>query len=761
MQLQSNKVHINFHNNTATKGGGVYVEDLNHIKTFSYELTKSVIEVVAFENIDDESTGASTITFSNNTAHIGGSAIYGGWVDWSVEKDGAVTFNPKIEEIIILQDDEDITSSPLRACLCFDNVPNCNITEHIIDIYPGQTVTVSTVAVGQRFGTVKTFITIDFTNSSGINNIQGTITDSQYVQTAHRSCTPLNYTITTPNKREQFLLRPTDSEVKPIFKQELLNEYLQLGTLFEQLSITFIIKECPLAFPFDKNLHKCTCLSSLDRLGLGCDLSSFKILRNKDQWIGIAYNYSEVEDNSPVIVHQHCPFDYCREDKKSLSVQVEEGDKQCAYNRRGTLCGGCQVGFSNILGSSKCKQCSTLMMLFVIPVVLVAGILLILFLIGLNLTVSNGTINGLILYANIIEAQHAIFFTPLNSNSFLRKFIAWLNLDLGIELCFSSKLDAYTKTWLQFLFPLYIWLLVAAIILFSHFSTFVSRLSGNNAVQVLATLFLLSYTKLLRLIITVFSYTVLNYPDGYKKLVWLYDGNIEYLRGKHLILFIATLLFLIFLSTPYTLSLVTIQWLFKLSHYRAFFWVNTLKPLFDAYTGPYKDNHRYWTGLLLIVRIILLLSFSVNQNNNPSTNLFIIILVSAFLIAWLYSIRWVYKQSFNNFLEIFFLCNLNITSTAVLFQYSNNHPSSAAIFISSGVTCVLFSGIVLYHAQRQLFRTRAGKKLKKKLVLQFKRDSKNIEELQPPAKHDSPKKVTHMTIELRQPLLENEFEKKS
>ena len=37
--LQSNKVYINFHNNTATKGGGVYVEDVDHIKPFSYELT--------------------------------------------------------------------------------------------------------------------------------------------------------------------------------------------------------------------------------------------------------------------------------------------------------------------------------------------------------------------------------------------------------------------------------------------------------------------------------------------------------------------------------------------------------------------------------------------------------------------------------------------------------------------------------------------------------------------------------------------------
>ena len=76
-------------------------------------------------------------------------------------------------------------------------------------------------------------------------------------------------------------------------------------------------------------------------------------------------------------------------------------------------------------------------------------------------------------------------------------------------------------------------------------------------------------------------------PNGYVKAVWLYDGNIDYLKGKHVPLFIATLLLLVLLSVPYTFSLVSIQWLLKISHYRAMFWVEKLKPLFDAYTGPY------------------------------------------------------------------------------------------------------------------------------------------------------------------------------
>ena len=111
---------------------------------------------------------------------------------------------------------------------------------------------------------------------------------------------------------------------------------------------------------------------------------------------------------------------------------------------------------------------------------------------SLNLTVSTGTLNGLIFYANIIRASQAVFFPPEIGSSFLSIFIAWLNLDLGIETCFYDGLDAYAKILLQFVFPLYIWLMVITIIVASHYSSTASKIFGNNAVQVLATLFLLS-----------------------------------------------------------------------------------------------------------------------------------------------------------------------------------------------------------------------------------------------------------------------------
>ena len=97
------------------------------------------------------------------------------------------------------------------------------------------------------------------------------------------------------------------------------------------------------------------------------------------------------------------------------------------------------------------------------------------------------------LYANIVGVNRTTF-PPVNP--VLSVFIAWLNLDFGIETCFYNGMDAYGKTWLQFVFPVYIWVLVGLMILASRYSCRFAKLLGNNPVSVLATLILLSYTKI-------------------------------------------------------------------------------------------------------------------------------------------------------------------------------------------------------------------------------------------------------------------------
>ena len=654
---------INFVSNEAQTGGAIFVKDEDYISTIDRRLRTSVFDRQITES-------DVKLKFSNNLAQIGGNQIYGGWIDWFVWKDGIAMYNPNISSILVFEDDADVSSDPTRVCMCINKVPNCNITEHQRDIY-GQAFSLDLVAVGQRSGTVISFVQARLkvkTDTRG--KIAGKINKRQKVQIVQRDCTTLRYAMISGYSEEMLMIRPVKRENFPNFDDDQLQEHPNNALLFQQFSVKLTIKNCPIGFFLHETDRYCECQPSLSKNHLKCDMNEYRILRSERQWVGKTTIHTTAGEYPGVIAHQHCPFDYCRRDSESLSIRLEEQDKQCAFNRTGTLCGGCKDGLSRILGSSRCKRCTDHQIIAIVPSFLIIGLLLVIFLMVLNLTVSVGTINGLIFYANIIQAQHIFQDIPNISSSFLSKFIAWLNLDQGIESCFYNGLDTYINTWLQFLFPLYIWLIAAALIITSHYSTRVSKLIGRNAVQVLATLFLISYAKVLRLIIDVFSFTTITYPDGHKKTVWLIDGNVEFFQGRHIPLVLVTVIFIL-LSLPYTFILLTIQLLYKISHYRVMFWVQRLKPFFDAYTGPYRANHRYWTGLLLVARIALLVTFSVNQHNNLSINLLAIITVSVLLLGWLSSAHWVYESPLNNFLEIFFLCNVIVTSAAVSFNLYN------------------------------------------------------------------------------------------
>ena len=84
-----------------------------------------------------------------------------------------------------------ISSNPTRVCLCTNlPIPDCSITEYTITAYPGETLTIPAVAVGQRFGTVPSTV---HSNVVSGNNVR--LPELQYTQLENANCTDLMYTI--------------------------------------------------------------------------------------------------------------------------------------------------------------------------------------------------------------------------------------------------------------------------------------------------------------------------------------------------------------------------------------------------------------------------------------------------------------------------------------------------------------------------------------------------------------------------------------
>ena len=706
------EAHVYFISNSAENtGGAIKVEEKNpliycihsefNLSTSNDCFFQPLKVDVACSSPDDLKTIINGfkvgIYFDNNSAEAGAD-LYGGSVDNCIVSNIDTINCPScssgdvFDDIIISESTPDISSDPLYICTCRDNQTNCSGSYHPEPVYPGGTLEVSVTVHGQRNGTTPAVIQIINTSNSNI-----TIQENENIQNIRSICTTLKYTIQS-------------------FKENTIQDmtlYAQgpcLPTISNTLRLYVKILHCPSGFQLSNTQPMCICTKRLQQFTNSCLVDSRTIHRMQyaEFWVGYDNN------SDGVILHPHCPFDYCTSEEMYLAV--DDSDKQCNYNRTGLLCGRCSGNLSLALGSSRCLQCSC-SYLSLLAALSFAGIALVVLLLVLRLTVAAGTINGLIFYANIVAVNSAILFQPQTTNAptvliakLYTVFIAWLNLDLGIETCFYNGMDAYVKTWLQFLFPLYVWALVGMIIVGSHYSGRVAKVFGSNPIAVLATLFLLSYAKLLRTVIAALSYTFLEYPNNSHIAVWLYDGNISYLRGKHIPLFTVAIICLIILFFPYMMLLTFSQWLQK---FKFISLINSpkVKPFLDAYHAPYTEKHRYWTGLMLLLRFVLFLISAINTLGDPSVNLLAIASTTVVIPTFTTLNTRIYRSWSLCLLETSFILNLTILAVATLYIRLTGGNQNAVTLTSVSVAFVTFTGIVIYHSVLQIKGTRLWRRV--------------------------------------------------
>lgn len=191
----------------------------------------------------------------------------------------------------------------------------------------------------------------------------------------------------------------------------------------------------------------------------------------------------------------------------------------------------------------------------------------------------------------------------------------------------------------------------------------------------LATLFLLSHAKLLRIIITALSYTVV-FDERGSRAVWSADGNLNYLSHTHLPLFVVAVVILCLLWVPYTLFIFLGQWLHKCNSPRC------LHQFLDAHYCALKDQHQYWFGVLHFVRAALLLVSSLT----PSTHDYIIIFsISLSSTVLMYYGHVVYQKTTLSFYNTAVYFNLTILCAVNWFteRTEGNHSTASYIFISA------------------------------------------------------------------------------
>ena len=717
---------VEFSKNAATGfGGAIYnAGDQVNLMQPTSNLNKCTIRFIkdCYSSNCEFNTNLFSVTFIDNHAQQGGHSVYATPIYNCTKCIGVLatgnliaesgkcpnlssymTTTPLPEDI----NDVQVLSFPRYVHLCDSGHSNMyNVSNQYqgkVTTYPGRTVRLNVTSVDEGNG-LSPSVVYTLIDTYGITSSKITLGPTQKAQWIGTECGTMEYQIYGPEMASFKLLLSNDLSNTPTAVEVTLLPCEPGFTLISNSSTGVI---------------ECQCSEFFKHFGVVCDATDGTVIRNKFNWIGV-YN-----STFPALASS-CPMDYCNSGINQLSLA--KFGELCNWGRTGIMCGSCLGNRSVIFGSSQCTICSN-MWLITLVMFAVLGALLVAALFFLNLTVTQGTLYGLIFCANIIQVNSSIFFRQSILPS-LQVIVSFVNLDFGVPLCFYDGMDDVDKAGLQFVFPAYLLILTLTVIVVCHYclqrspttstSSCLYRfpiIIGERAVGVLCTLIYLSYSKLLRTVIDIFTYSTVHLSSG-DMYVWFYDGNVEYFHGKHTVLFVIAVLTCTLFLLPYTLALTFIPIIERYSeHNRLFNYLskkaNQIKPMNDAYYAPYKGEWRWWLGARLWLVFVMYILNPVYSSDNPSlllsiqaTLVILFMLIQANIQPFGQSPQKTYicnrhtsfYNKFYNCLDLTYL--FNYTALAVSMSYivgKSSNETQITVSVLVGLYVVMLLVTVLYH----------------------------------------------------------------
>jgi hypothetical protein len=92
--------------------------------------------------------------------------------------------------------------------------------------------------------------------------------------------------------------------------------------------------------------------------------------------------------------------------------------------------------------------------------------------------------------------------------------------------------------------------------------------------------------------------------------------------STYVLLFLAAII-IVAIGIAYTSLLFSWQWLLRAPQIKVFALIRDtrLNSFMDAYLAPHTLKSRYWTGLLLFIRVVIYILSAVNVSGDPNFNL--------------------------------------------------------------------------------------------------------------------------------------------
>ena len=695
------ELRANFtHNKALFSGGAIYAVGNIFTQTFC-----------SFQVSYNHSHDNITIFFKSNEATIAGNSVYTPNLYNCYIGEEWVNYSKAIEiyDNIFSNGINDISTTPINLTICDLKDHTYNL---IHEVYPGETFNISVAAVDAAGNNSYSIVTITAINNTHtrFTHINWWLSERENTQVIRETddCTLITVTLHT-----------NDSNTLDKSDGALL---FTVAELRDSTLLNIKLKSCSPGFQLDNKTGSCVCsyvLSSkllrIDGYTPDCNINTRTFNRPAiTSWVG-----SEKHNNTSVfLLSLHCPRGYCNDDFtlsvfyyrndetfEIMSKDLSKNSSLCLNNREGKLCSKCStvngVNYSVVFGSTECRQCSN-WWLWTLVFYAVAGPLLIYLLYALRLTLTTGTLNGIIFYAQVATAGLLDILSIKDiqcsqSTRFSMKvtpfFLSTINLNLGFPLCFYNGMSELRKGGFSLLFPLYLLTIVAVLTILSRFSVRISNRIAHSSVQVLVTVVHLSFTKLLLTIGDIFTSVEL-YSSTRKGVtkVWFNDGYVTYREGEHLVLMIVTSVIVGIFLIPYLLIILTGRLLMKSNKIREY-----LRPIYEAIHAPYKYNKQYWFTARQLLLIFACTLYAMYRGNSFFLG-FCIFLPVYFVFVTVQAYLRPFKSKVLNILDLSVMINFGILLCTNGY-FLKDSLCTTGIFDATFVYILMFtfSVVVFYH----------------------------------------------------------------
>ena len=669
-----------------------------------YAISSSYIKCA----IQVENPTSVRISFTNNLAKIAGNSIFAARI-MQCEINGSYHDNVKLiysKYFNLSRVDRELSTYPLYMFAdVIHNDKYLRFGAHSLTLYPGEMFTLM-------------FFTYDLSGEEVFSHVNTEVFDSNRYKPAvlWLKQQSMNKIIEDLYRRTNLSIH-TQTETPNVINAVLTHSVP--GVLSK--SHTIQLQPCPKGFSLYKPTGSCEC-SNIFRIlqGTKCLINERKIVLSHsytNAWIG------ELNSDKKIAIFFNCPITYCKsflynkeikftEDGVLLIYKKNKTIPFCNNNRVGVLCGQCNKtgNYSMVFGSTKCKKCSNLWLITIL-IYMLAGPLLIYLLYTFKLTLTAGTLNGILFYAHaanagLLQSMSQLYY---GENTVIIKIyqicsvvLLFLNLNLGFPLCFYNGMNQLWKTGLSLIFPLYLLTIVVFIIVISRYSTWLSNRTSHSSVQVLVTVVHLSFSKLLIILIDVFTPATIHTEDR-NYHVWYWDGSVEYMGHSHYKLVIITIVVVTILVLPYITLLIVAKPLIRCNRLANLY----LRPIIEAIHAPFRRNKEYWFVARILLLIVLYVTYAVLRNNST----YVLHMVTAFLLAiFLYGQMLFppYRKKSLNLLDSWLMFNITL-----VYAMMSNDISFILKMVGIGLAVLTFGIILVYHILSTL---KCVKRLESKLL---------------------------------------------